>query len=143
MNKYLLVAFSLFHGVVFSQESTSISLNCMNAFTVSQKVGVPQGQEYAVIEFDFSTISDAQDLKSLVLEIQPMNDCFNGTTGEKYGQIVTINLKELLLSKKNARVGMDFVQRKCFNWRIVASKNNSGTSNCESSSDWNFTPFIY
>lgn len=125
--------------MLFSQESTDVTLDCMNAFKVSQKVGTPQGQEYAVIEFDFNNISDANELESLVLEIQPMNDCFNGTTGQKYGDVVSIDLKELLKSNKIARVGMDFVQRKCFNWRISASKSNLEVS----SSEWNFTPFVY
>ena len=76
---------------------------------------------------------DALTQPSVQIEVQPMNDCMSYLAGEIYGETIKIKFDK---ESKYFEVKFTTLKRKCFKWRLIST-----STNCISSSVWNFVTF--
>ena len=143
MSKFILIAMIFTQAVVFAQTSKTFTSDCGLELTIASKVGQPNASEFAVIEFSIANLSPLKSSTKVFLEIQPLTDCFNGENGEKFGNIIRVEVTDNVKQANEVRTAFNLVQRKCFNWRVVVSSQNTSSETSTSQTNWKYSPFVF
>lgn len=143
MSKFILIAMIFTQAVVFAQTSKTFTSDFGDELMIVSKTGQPVANEFAVVEFSIKNLTSFLSDNKFFLEVQPLRDCYDDVNSEIYGDIITIEVSEDIKKSKNIRISLELVQRKCFNWRVVVSSQNSGSETSTSKTNWQFSPFVF
>ena len=112
-----------------------------NDFSLDSKIVEVANSNFKNIEisWDFSNTAN-RVLLNLDIEIQPINDCWNGLDGKNRSKMITKPFKDIPQNPKGKLLlTLKEYNTKCLKWRTKTTNSSTGQ---EHYTDWQYSSFL-
>ncbi|MEZ4855765.1 MAG: hypothetical protein R2812_04715 [Gelidibacter sp.] len=137
---FLVLATSIYLPLV-SQTIVSNKNDCIQNFTFEAKTvnGTNPRVDDIIISWDFSKTLNKENLL-LVIEVQPLNSCWNGLDGTNRSPLKNYKITNLF-QKNTGILKLEYsdLNCKCIKWK---AKITNSITNCEAKTNWQFISFL-